>query len=213
MRLLVRQARESTFEANLPDMRRPYFALRSQDGRVYRTAERLLPLEGGSNFRDLGGYPGAQGKYVRWGVLFRSAAMPKLTDADYSHLSALQIKSIVDLRSVDERQLAPTEWHAKPGAQYIAIDYPGEVLFSRLKGYNGPEREQVTEPLYSQFPVLLRDEYKAVFSGLLAHKVPLVVQGKRRTGSDRYCGGTHVERTRHSARVHLPGLLAIDRGS
>lgn len=183
MRLLDRPAHETQFEANLPDTPRPYFALRTRDGLILRTAERLLPLEGGSNFRDLGGYPGADGKHVRWGVLFRSAAMPKLTEADNRYLSSLNIKSVVDLRSVDERQLVPTDWRAKPGAHYIAIDYPGEVLFSRLQGYNGPEREQVTERLYDQFPALLRDEYKAVFGALLAHRVPMVIQGS--AGQDR----------------------------
>lgn len=34
--------------------------------------ERLIALEGGQNFRDLGGYRTADGHSVKWGVLFRS---------------------------------------------------------------------------------------------------------------------------------------------
>ena len=33
---------------------------------------RLLPLVGAYNFRDLGGYPTANGRRTRWGRLFRS---------------------------------------------------------------------------------------------------------------------------------------------
>ncbi len=40
---------------------------------------RLLPLEGGSNFRDMGGYPTVDGRAVKRGLLFRSGAMTGLT--------------------------------------------------------------------------------------------------------------------------------------
>jgi protein-tyrosine phosphatase len=46
----------------------PYLRLRDRaDGTVVTVAERWLPLAQGSNFRDLGGYPVADGKTVRWG--------------------------------------------------------------------------------------------------------------------------------------------------
>ncbi len=98
MRLLARDVRDLKFETPSLDMKRPYFLLRTEDRTTYRTAERLIPLQGGSNFRVLGGYPGAGGKHVRWGLLFRSAAMPKLTDADYQYLSSLNIRAVIDLR-------------------------------------------------------------------------------------------------------------------
>ena len=44
--------------------------------------DRLLPLQGGNNFRDLGGYRAADGRSVRWGLLFRSGAMASLTPAE-----------------------------------------------------------------------------------------------------------------------------------
>lgn len=183
MRLLARQDRGMQLQVRIPDIPRPYFALRTENGSIYRVAERLLPLQGGSNFRDLGGYPAANGKHVRWGLLYRSAAMPKLTNADDGYLSSLGIKTIVDLRSVDERQLSPTGWRAKPNPKYIAVDYPGNVLFDRLRRYDGPDREEVTERLYAEFPALLRQEYKTVFHELLAHHVPVVVHGG--AGQDR----------------------------
>lgn len=185
MRPLARGVRQLSFETPSLDIKRPYFLLREADGATYRTAERLLPLQGGSNFRDLGGYPGADGKHVCWGLLFRSAAMPKLTDADYDYLSSLNIRTVVDLRSRDERELSPVDWRAKPRPQVIAVNYPGALFFRRLQGYNGPAREFVTERLYWDIPLLLRSEYRSLFTELLQHHVPLVFfdsVGEDRTG-------------------------------
>ena len=42
-------------------------------------AERVLSLEGGRNFRDMGGYEGADGRRVRWGKLYRAGGLGKLT--------------------------------------------------------------------------------------------------------------------------------------
>lgn len=72
------------------------------------TPERRLPLEGASNFRDLGGYETEDGRRVRWRKVFRSGALDRLTDADLAALDDLGLKSIVDLRHADELALYPT---------------------------------------------------------------------------------------------------------
>src|SRR3546814_14564024 len=73
--------------------RSPYFRLRDQrDGGMIRVAERALPLEHGSNFRDIGGYPAAGGKHVRWGMIFRSGWTPLLNDADEQRIGALKLE-------------------------------------------------------------------------------------------------------------------------
>ena len=64
---------------------------------------RLVPLVGSFNFRDLGGYPGLDGRLTRWGRLFRSDALHELTDADVARLRAMGLRTVVDLRT--EREL------------------------------------------------------------------------------------------------------------
>ena len=62
--------------------------------------ERRIPLEGCVNFRDLGGYPTADGRTVRWRRLFRSDSPSSLTEADVRTITgSLGIQSVVDLRS------------------------------------------------------------------------------------------------------------------
>lgn len=74
---------------------------------VEKARNRRLRFSGAKNFRDLGGYKTMDGKTVRWGSLYRSDALNKLTDTDLKHLSTLNLHQIIDLRSTYERQLYP----------------------------------------------------------------------------------------------------------
>jgi protein-tyrosine phosphatase len=68
---------------------------------------RAIPLERGSNLRDLGGYPAGDGRRVRFGCLFRSAALADLSPADKERVGALGIRTVCDFRGVEERKRAP----------------------------------------------------------------------------------------------------------
>lgn len=76
--------------------------VQEDETRTIRAAERILPLEGAFNFRDIGGYPAADGRRVRWGRVYRSGNLAGLTDADVALLSALEVKLVCDLRSESE---------------------------------------------------------------------------------------------------------------
>jgi len=67
----------------------------------------VVPLQGGSNFRDLGGHRTAGGATVRRGHVFRSAHLGGLTDADRAALGKLGVRTIVDLRGVNEAAETP----------------------------------------------------------------------------------------------------------
>ena len=48
--------------------------------------ERLLALEGALNWRDLGGYPTADGRVTKWDRIYRSDGLDQLTDTDLDGL-------------------------------------------------------------------------------------------------------------------------------
>jgi protein tyrosine/serine phosphatase len=62
----------------------------------------LLPLTGAFNFRDLGGYPTADGRQTRWGRVFRSDTLHELTAEDLVVLRNLGLRTVVDLRTPTE---------------------------------------------------------------------------------------------------------------
>ncbi len=82
------------------------FALRA-GGTVLYLAERLLPMAGGYNFRDLGGFTGAEGRQVAWGKLFRTDGLGALTDGDLAYLASIPIKTVIDFRTGDEAGRTP----------------------------------------------------------------------------------------------------------
>lgn len=67
----------------------------------------VLKLQGGSNFRDLGGYATGDGRTVRRGAVFRSAHLGSLTDQDRKALAGVGVRTIVDLRGVAEAAETP----------------------------------------------------------------------------------------------------------
>lgn len=75
-----------------------------------------LPFEGGRNFRELGGYPAADGRHVRRGLFYRGIATAGLvSEADRALLESLGLRAILDLRS--SREAAANPDRVPPGAQ------------------------------------------------------------------------------------------------
>lgn len=66
---------------------------------VTAAAGRHIALEGAVNFRDLGGYPAAGGRTIRWRTLFRADDLSRLTRPDRAVVRTLGIATVIDLRS------------------------------------------------------------------------------------------------------------------
>lgn len=179
-KLISKADADGQHSAAVAAARRFYFLQAKDD--AHWTAERLLPLEGGTNFRDLGGYATTDGHHVKWGEFYRSGAMNHLTPKDYEYLSSLDIKVVCDLRSRQEREISPTKWQAKPAARYTAVDYDGDAMFRRILPTNA---KQPRTDFYDEAPEIFAPQYRAMFRSLLAGEAPLAVNcsaGQDRTG-------------------------------
>ena len=69
---------------------------------------RHLDLPGVMNLRDLGGYPVAGGGSIRWRTLLRSDALNRLDGTSLAALAGLDLRTIVDLRTDAEVEVAPS---------------------------------------------------------------------------------------------------------
>jgi len=152
-------------------------------------AERVLPLQGGRNFRDMGGYPTEDGRMVRWGRLYRSGSLAGLTAADYAHLAGLKIAVVCDFRSSSERTAEPTLWAGSDVPVIHARDY--EMSSRHVRPALGdPNRtpdslRQAMHGFYRDLPYDHSECYARMFGELLAGRTPLVFNcsaGKDRTG-------------------------------
>jgi protein-tyrosine phosphatase len=154
-----------------------------------QTGARVLELEGGRNFRDLGGYATTDGRRVRWGRLYRSGSLSGFSDAAYAELAALGVRSIFDLRTTSERESQPVDWRRVPELSYWARDYDmsfgdlRQVLASEL-----PTAERARAGMvkaYRELPFEQAPAYAELFRALAAGELPLVFNcsaGKDRTG-------------------------------
>lgn len=175
---------------------RRYFTIaageRTEDG--VTSAVRLLPLEGGRNFRDLGGYKTEDGRTVKWGHVYRSGVMDGLTDADYDYLSDLGIKVICDFREADERLREPTVWRAGDIDYLTFADPAGEEspqdnpMFAALMSPDSTPEDVAASFAASYFPMALNEAegYAEMFDQLAAGEIPLAFNcsaGKDRAGT------------------------------
>jgi protein-tyrosine phosphatase len=153
-------------------------------------AERLIPLEGGVNFRDMGGYPGADGRRVKWRRLYRSGTMGRLTPGDYDILAERRIRTIIDLRTGVEQQDDPNLWAAHAGIGYWSRDH--DETFGNLHEMAGQgiataeEAHEIMMAGYRHLPVQHAPAYAEMFRRIAAGQVPIVINctaGKDRTGA------------------------------
>jgi protein-tyrosine phosphatase len=103
-----------------PD-RRYYFEVAPSDGSNTIISERRVQLVGGVNFRDLGGYQAVDGRRVRWGKIFRSDNLGRLTDRDVIYLQKMGIRLVCDFRTPAEIKKLPDRYPADPDGQSLRL--------------------------------------------------------------------------------------------
>ncbi len=160
------------------------------DAAVAQAPRRIVPLEGGLNFRDLGGYAAADGRSVAWGLVYRSGTMAELVDGDHAAIQALGIKLVLDLRSTRERRLRPSRLPVAPVLDTWFRDHRSSAVdLVEAMGRQGATATRTRDlmiELYRSLPYEQAPSYREMFLRLAAGDVPLVFHcaaGKDRTGA------------------------------
>lgn len=128
-----------------------------------------IAFQGAPNFRDIGGYRGADGRTIRSGRLFRSEALARLTDADLDKLAVLDIGLLCDLRAADERQREPNRWPPSLTTETLGCLVSDELAAVRFFGW----RQCIADPAFDaaaarQWILHAYGEMPRLFAGLLA---------------------------------------------
>ena len=109
-----------------------------------RLALRKLPFEQAHNFRDLGGYLSGDGRYTRWGKIYRTDKLSSLSEQDQRYLQRLGVKRIVDFRSDEERNTAPHTLH--PESRILIDPLPINVEAAQIERVTARLQEQMSAP-------------------------------------------------------------------
>lgn len=143
--------------SGLPRGGRHFFELRDQYGTIARVGERRLPLQGTPNFRDFGGYHTAEGRSAKWGYMYRSGHLARLSQQDQDLLSNLDLHLICDFRQPMEREHHPTRIPASCRAKILHLPVsPGNAA----NFFEHPEKSS--------------DPTKAMFDKMIAVNLDLV---------------------------------------
>lgn len=147
-----------------------------------------VPLEGQSNFRDVGGYKTQDGKVIKKGLLFRSGDLSRLTSKDISYLNALGLNEIVDFRTNEESKQAPDKIPASIKAYESIPVAAGEINFATLLNDAKSRPDKLRKALVEANQSFVDDskpQFEEFFRILQSSKGPLVFHctaGKDRTG-------------------------------
>src|SRR5271167_1866417 len=152
--------------------------------------ERILNLEGGCNFRDLGGYRTRDGRELKWGRVFRTGVLSYFTTGDQQQLNELGVRAICDLRRAEERKNEPTRWpdantqhlswgdgSAPPTIRSIAADHSHPYTAAGMRA--------AMIDLYRALPAWMAPRLGGIFTRIAQGDVPILVHcaaGKDRTG-------------------------------
>lgn len=155
-----------TSEIELPNANY-YFHLISKEGN-FLSAVRLLPLNA-YNFRDLGGYRTKDGKYTKWGKLFRSGEINVITQQNIDYLASIPLTTIVDFRTAEEIEANPDTKIPTVTAEYaLSIEAGNLSILKQMVGKTEVEIEQMSIDLNLDLvtnPVAIKG-FKEYFSAL-----------------------------------------------
>jgi protein-tyrosine phosphatase len=153
------------------DPRRPhYFELVPERGRPLIVGERPIPAEGAVNLRDLGGYRAADGRRVKWGQVFRSDHLARLSEAGLSLVRRLGLSLVCDFRTPAEAARSPDRFPDTGTVGYLHLpiqhgEFEPTATFERIK--NG-DYAWMTEEFMLQGYVENIERYAPVWATVFA---------------------------------------------
>jgi protein-tyrosine phosphatase len=151
---------------------------------------RIVQLEGGNNFRDIGGYRTKTGQMVKTGLVYRAGSLAGLTDADMRQVARLGIKLVCDLRSNRERSNRPSRWAEDYPISFWSRDHEmsaGDLIKKLLRDPDASDEVMRAQMVatYRELPYEQAESYKAMFRQIAEGELPLLFHctaGKDRTG-------------------------------
>ena len=161
-----------------------------QDSLVF--GQRYYSWEKTLNFRDLGGIRSANGQQLRWGMLFRSGHLHELKTKEWPQLEDMGIKTVIDLRTIGEKNHKPD--HLPHSIRQIHIPISGitdedlertekEIRKQSPEEFDGEGKMQTVMERFARDGVA---DFRKIFEILLdENNYPLVFHctaGKDRTG-------------------------------
>ncbi len=142
------------------------------------------------NFRDLGGLPAADGRRLRYDMIYRSEGPGSFSAEHRRELRALDIRFICDLRSEVERRTAPNDWNET--GRLLHFDVTSDLRTATNQGWsslrNDPSEDGAKTAMkanYMAIPTALHPRIVPLIDAIIDRETPVLIHctaGKDRTG-------------------------------
>ncbi len=139
---------------------------------------RHIPVEGGYNIRDLGGYPTADGRVTRSNRLIRAGKLFQIPPAGQERLLQYGVKTIIDLRHESEVLKEPDVFAESTSVRYLHLSYANNTFDA------APEHTRLDE-LYIESLSVCGDNIRAIMTAISEAEPGILYHcavGKDRTG-------------------------------
>lgn len=155
---------------------------------------RQVALDGEPNFRDVGGYVSADGRRVRWGEVYRSGELSRLSDADVGRLEALGLRTTLNFLTPQEIERHGSD-RLPQGASAVLLPITGEragaLSIQAQDAIESGDFSKLPPSLNAEIHRLLLDDGEEEYAALLRvamdpERRPLVYHcshGVHRTGT------------------------------
>ncbi len=155
---------------------------------------RLLNINNGHNFRDLGGYQAADGRTIKWRQLLRTGSLATLTDDDLTTLSQIPVTQDIDLRGQAEVRQMPDRVPETATYYHLPVfdedetdaSHSNEEIAKRMQEEGNGYRHMLT--VYSRMATIpsAKRAFRQLFDRLLENQDGATIfhctAGKDRTG-------------------------------
>jgi protein-tyrosine phosphatase len=172
---------------------RYYFYIAPNNHTDFITAQRRVQLDGSVNFRDLGGYKTRDGKQIKWGKVFRSDNLSRLSNRDQTKLQNMGIKLVCDFRTAKEIKKMPNKLPFDHSSKYLHLpvvhgEFDNTTLFNKIK--NG-DIEWISNDFMIKGYIKSLEEFAKTWAEVIKQlssleNIPMVFHctaGKDRTGT------------------------------
>lgn len=149
---------------------------------------RQVSLSGASNFRDLGGYRGLDGRRLQWGKLYRSAHLAHLTQQDLDQLQKLGIHRSADFRGEGESAHLSYDWPRIERHALVVeptVVQRAQSMMEQGRNLSSRDTEELMHDTYRSFVNVYGNRFAQFLALLQLSDAPLVFHctaGKDRTG-------------------------------
>ncbi len=124
----------------------------NESGEERYVSNRMILVDGVANVRDLGGLQTENNEQIKWGKIYRSSDLTRLTKKGYEKLLALGVGTVIDIRNEGASIEQPISNKLGTGISIVSIPMETRISLPISPSKNEPN-ESTYQDIFTELPV------------------------------------------------------------